>query len=163
MNEWKVILATIVIFGAGVVTGGLLVNYAVHPHSFHASPEKRVAANPIAPTNSLPKNVVAAKPHLPEILSKQFVDQLDCELQLTMSQRADIDRIIVDGQEDMRKAVTDVRLEARQKIREKLTTEQKKKFDDLFKQMREQKKAANATRVDVLMVTNAPVAAMTNN
>ena len=30
MNSWKVILATLVIFGAGVVTGGLLVSYAVH-------------------------------------------------------------------------------------------------------------------------------------
>jgi len=27
VNNWKVILATIVIFGAGVVTGGLLVSH----------------------------------------------------------------------------------------------------------------------------------------
>ena len=26
MNSWKIILATVVIFGAGVLTGGLLVN-----------------------------------------------------------------------------------------------------------------------------------------
>ena len=29
MNTWKVIFATVVIFGAGVVTGGLLVKYSV--------------------------------------------------------------------------------------------------------------------------------------
>ena len=32
MNSWKVILATVVIFGAGVMTGGLLVNYVDHSH-----------------------------------------------------------------------------------------------------------------------------------
>ena len=32
MNNWKVIFATAVIFGAGVVTGGLLVNYVTYSH-----------------------------------------------------------------------------------------------------------------------------------
>ncbi len=32
MNSWKVILATVVIFGAGVLTGGLLVNYVEREH-----------------------------------------------------------------------------------------------------------------------------------
>ena len=27
MNSWKIILAAVVIFGAGVITGGLLVNH----------------------------------------------------------------------------------------------------------------------------------------
>ena len=30
MNSWKVILAAVVIFGAGVLTGGLLVDYVDH-------------------------------------------------------------------------------------------------------------------------------------
>jgi hypothetical protein len=30
VNTWKIILATVVIFGAGVITGGLLVNHANH-------------------------------------------------------------------------------------------------------------------------------------
>lgn len=32
MNSWKIILATVVIFGCGVVTGGLLVNYVERAH-----------------------------------------------------------------------------------------------------------------------------------
>ena len=32
MNNWKVIFATVVIFGAGVITGGLLVNYVNYSH-----------------------------------------------------------------------------------------------------------------------------------
>ena len=32
MNSWKVILAAVVIFGAGVLTGGLLVNYVEPSH-----------------------------------------------------------------------------------------------------------------------------------
>ena len=30
MNTWKIILATLVIFVAGVLTGGLLVSYTDH-------------------------------------------------------------------------------------------------------------------------------------
>ena len=40
MKYWNVILATIVIFGAGVVTGGLLVHHTEHPlpHSHAMEP-----------------------------------------------------------------------------------------------------------------------------
>ena len=163
MNEWKVIFATIVIFGAGVVTGGLLVNYTVHPHAVRVDHHAPVTvATVTTPTNNPPKNVAAVKPHLPEILSKQFVDQLDCELDLTIGQRADIDRIIADSQDNMRKAVSDVRLESRQKIREKLNPEQKKKFDDLFKQFREQKRSLITSKVEVLSVTSSLVPTATN-
>ena len=40
MNSWKIILATMVIFGTGVLTGGLLVG--------HYRPEP-IAARPVAP------------------------------------------------------------------------------------------------------------------
>ncbi len=149
MNEWKVIFATVIIFGTGVISGGLLVNYA------YLSYEKPIppAPLPLEATNSIPavpanhssKIVAGSKLRLPEILSKQFVDRLEVELQLTLGQRADVEKIIADSQDDMRKAVQDVRQDARQKIREKLTPEQKKRFDDLFKTRHDFKKPANGT------------------
>jgi hypothetical protein len=114
-------------------------------------------------SNSVPQTVSnsltrsnAPRPHLPEILSKQFVDRLEKDLQLTLGQRADIERIIADGQDDMRKAVQGVRLDARQKIREKLTDPQKKQFDDLFKQSHPNKKMNSSTNApSVLSPTNS--------
>lgn len=149
MNEWKVIFATVIIFGAGVISGGLLVNYADLSHEKTLPP----ASLPIETTNETPaisanhliKPVIGPKLRLPEILSKQFVDRLEVELQLTLGQRADIERIIADAQDDMRKAVQDVRQDARQKIREKLSPDQKKRFDELFKARHDFKKSANNT------------------
>ena len=161
MNEWKVIIATVVIFGTGVIAGGLLVNYVDVSHTkvAQSAPAQLDVSNsvPQISTNNLPKPANATHPRLPEILSKQFVDRLEKDLQLTLGQRADIEKIIADGQDDMRKAVQNVRQDARQKIREKLTEPQKKQFDDLFKQYRPAKKAVNSTNAPpVLPPTNSP-------
>ena len=161
MNEWKVIIATVVIFGTGVIAGGLLVNYVDVSHTkvAQSAPAQLDVSNsvPQISTNNLPKPANATHPRLPEILSKQFVDRLEKDLQLTLGQRADIEKIIADGQDDMRKAVQNVRQDARQKIREKLTEPQKKQFDDLFKQNRPAKKTVNSTNAPpVLSPTNSP-------
>ena len=134
MNNWKIIptivFATALIFGAGVFTGGLLVNYVqkAKPKSAHkttASNEVRPAVTntAVATTNEPPK----LRP--PEILSKKFLQQLDTELSLKPSQREAISKIIDEGQNQMRKAMQDARLE----IREVLTPEQRQQFDDLVK------------------------------
>jgi hypothetical protein len=161
VNEWKVIIATVVIFGTGVISGGLLVNYVdvSHVKVAQSAPAQLDVSNsvPQISTNSLSKPASAARPRLPEILSKQFVDRLEKDLQLTLGQRADIEKIIADGQDDMRKAVQNVRQGARQKIREKLTEPQKKQFDDLFKQNHPGKKTVNSTNTpSVLPPTNSP-------
>ena len=136
MNNWKVIFATVVIFGAGVITGGLLVNYVHHPHSnrmsrklvggAHALSTNQVANQAINQTAHTPDN---AKLHLPEILSKQFLQRLDGDLHLTPEQHNAVQKIIGDGQNLMRKVVQDARLE----IREALTPKQCKIFDELMK------------------------------
>jgi hypothetical protein len=66
VNSWKIILATVVIYGAGVMTGGLLVSYVYyvdhsHPKNFH---RLAAATNSVIQTNSAnqPK-----PPHVPEI------------------------------------------------------------------------------------------------
>lgn len=133
MNDWKVIptiiVATALIFGAGVFTGGLLVDQVQksHPKSPRkptpAAEARQAATNSVGTTNEPPK----LRP--PEILSKRFLQQLDVELTLKPAQRDAIQKIIDDGQNQMRKTMQDARLE----IREVLTPEQRLQFDDLVK------------------------------
>ena len=157
MNSWKVILATIVIYGAGVVTGGLLVNH-VH-HSYLRNPRRMEAApstNSVSPTNG--QNQAASKPpRQPEILNRQFLQRLDAELHLTPDQHEAIQKIITDGQNLMRKTMLDARLE----IREQLTPDQRSQFDELVK--RPPRRMPSSTNAPpVLQPTNAPAADSTN-
>ena len=127
MNNWKVIFATVVIFGAGVITGGLLVNHVQHSHpkGQHKPPaEVRAPA-----TNVAVRPPEAAKLRPPEILSKQFLQRLGDDLHLAPEQHEAIQKIINEGQNLMRKVIQDSRLE----IREVLTPEQRKSFDELMK------------------------------
>ncbi len=153
MNYWKVILATVVIFGAGVFTGGLLVNVVDHSHPKNPHHQAPAAPNPFAAVT----NVTLPKPpRLPEILSKPFVEQLNDELQLTPAQRAAIENIIAENQAQMRKAVQAVRQGAREKIREQLDPAQQRQFDELMK--RSQKHPQNTTNTPPVLAapTNSP-------
>lgn len=132
MNNWKVIFATAVIFGAGVLTGGLLVNHIQHPnnrapHKAAASPASHAPA--VNATNVAARPADNVKPRLPEVLNKQFLQQLDENLRLAPEQREAIQKIISEGQNQMRKTIQDARLE----IREVLTPDQRQQFDDLVK------------------------------
>jgi Spy/CpxP family protein refolding chaperone len=146
MNSWKIILAIVVIFGAGVLTGGLLVNYVElpHPKDIQRLPGEW---NPHPQANNRdhdqPRPQDLLKPRPPEMLSKQFVQQLDNTLHFTPEQRAAIAKIVADGQErnseiwtivapQFHKMLQDVR----QQIREQLTPEQRKQFEELLKRFR---------------------------
>jgi Spy/CpxP family protein refolding chaperone len=131
VNNWKVIFATVVIFGAGVITGGLLVNYVQPSHPRARAPHKSAAPVEVrAPaTNPVGHPPEAAKLRPPEILSKQFLQRLDDDLHLAPEQHEAIQKIINDGQNLMRKVIQDARLE----IREVLTPEQRQSFDELMK------------------------------
>jgi len=153
VNNWKVIFATVVIFGAGVITGGLLVNYVQHPNqkSQRSKPAVPVAARAV-PTNQPSQLAETNKLRPPEILSKQFLQQLDESLHLKAGQREAIQKIINEGQNQIRKVVQDSRLE----IREVLTPEQRKQFDELVKRpFRKPIYGTNAT-VNVSSLTNPP-------
>ena len=65
----------------------------------------------------------------PEILSKEFLQRLNGDLHLTKEQHEAIQKIIDEGQNSVRKAVQDARLE----IREVLIPEQRMQFDELVK------------------------------
>jgi len=146
MNSWKIILAAVVIFGAGVMTGGLLVNNVVQPHPKDIQrPPGELNPHPQANTRDHeqpgPQDLPKRRP--PEMLGKKFVQDLDKTLHLTPEQRAAIARIVADGQEhnheiwtnvapQFHKVLQDVRLQ----IREQLTPEQRKQFEELLKRFR---------------------------
>lgn len=127
MNNWKVIFATVVIFGAGVITGGLLVNYIQHSNKKPQRPKPAASAAVRMAVTNQPAETGKLRP--PEILSKQFLQQLDGALHLKAEQREAIQKIIGEGQNQIRKALQDARLE----IREALTPEQREQFDELVK------------------------------
>ncbi len=123
MSAWKVILATLVIFGAGVVTGGLLVSYAVH-------------ANQIAPKQ------VYAQPVLNpwQLRSRDLLRRMDRELDLTPEQRKHIGEIIADSQERTKalwKPIAGPMNKEMQRlmgeIRDQLSPDQRQKFNELAK------------------------------
>jgi uncharacterized membrane protein len=133
VNNWKVIptivLATVLIFGAGVFTGGMLVDYVKQGHPRPGGwkrPQPVPAPVAVAVTNSAP-SVHPLRP--PEVLSKDFLQRLDGEIQLTKDQHEAIQKIISEGQNEMRKVLQDSRLE----IREVLTPAQRDQFDELMK------------------------------
>lgn len=163
MNSWKIILATIVIYGAGVMTGGLLVHHIDHGHPKGPkrtdTPGTAAVATSGSPTNA---NTTAGNGtnnpsltvtrHLPDVMNKQFLQRLDAELHLTPEQREAIQKIITDSQNLMHKTVQDARLE----IREQLTPEQRSLFDELVK--RPPHRPPNATNAPPVLSgpTNTP-------
>jgi Spy/CpxP family protein refolding chaperone len=139
VNNWKVILATMVIFGTGVVTGGLLVRHADHGRD-RRPPRAGAGVHP-APAG--PAGVMRI----------EFLRHMERELDLTSEQRDPIDRILKDGQERMKKLMDTVEPRRREEykrtveeFRAVLTPQQHKRFDELVKQQqqraREQRKAA---------------------
>jgi Spy/CpxP family protein refolding chaperone len=116
---WKVILATVVIFAAGALAGGILVK------TFGPKPD-------------------IAKPPVPGILSQQrFQSRLKEKLELTPEQTNRIDKIFAESNEririlwgligpELQKELTEVR----DNIRAELTPEQREKFEQLLKSHR---------------------------
>jgi hypothetical protein len=174
VNFWKVILATVVIFGAGVFTGGLLINSVQHSHwkNNHRQPanvETRPPAEAHESQSHTNNNLASLpRPRPPEILGDKFIQQLDDALQLTADQRVSIQKIIADGQErnhsiwtnnsaQMREVIQDVR----HRVRELLTADQQKQFEELMK--RSPRRPQNSTNAPPnLPLTNSSPVAPTN-
>jgi len=166
MNSWKIILAIVVIFGAGVLTGGLLVNYAEPPQSRDVQRQSdegtsQPQTNGRNHDQSRPQDLPRPRP--PEMLGRQFVQQLDKALRLTPEQHAAIAKIVADGQErnheiwtnvapQMHKVLQDVR----QQIREQLTPEQRKQFEELLKKFRPAGRRPQPPEPPIMPPTNPP-------
>jgi hypothetical protein len=162
VNYWKVILATIVIFGAGVITGGLLVGHVDRParplFSFHQPPRPAPVVH--TPYENMPPEV------RPEILKTNFVQLLNDNLDLTPKQKEQIRKIIAQAQQnthDLWKLVAPqfqlVWHDTRQQIRDVLTPQQQKEFESLMKQQRSLRhpSSTNAPPVTPALSTNGSV------
>ncbi len=150
MNNWRVIFATVVIFGTGVITGGLLVDFVQDSHvrPAHKSVGKFRPAN----TNQVVRPPDAGKPsRLPEMLSKQFLQRLDKDLHLAPEQHEAIQKIIAESQNRMRIVMQ----ESHQEIRGVLAPEQRLQFDELMKRQFRKPGGTNAAP-ETLSTTNAP-------
>jgi Spy/CpxP family protein refolding chaperone len=121
VKTWKVILATLVIFATGVVTGGLIVR----------NTQTQTAAPPPA----------SSAPYMPHILQERFLGRMKAELNLTPEQTASLEKIFAESRERMkilwglvdpetRREVAEVR----DKIRAELRPDQREKFEALLKQ-----------------------------
>ncbi len=134
MNSWKIILAALVIFGAGEVTGGLLVNHVSHTHPGNRRP-------PREPEDFVPR---------PDLLKTNFVQRLDKAVHLTPEQLEAIGKIIAEGQQrnrDLWKQVAPqfhpILQDVRRRIHDALTPDQQKQFEELLK--RPPRRPPNAT------------------
>jgi hypothetical protein len=128
VNYWKVILATMVIFGTGVLTGGLLVHKT-------AGPKKARPARVTTITNTPPPNVTPS-----QIQRLEFLVRANRELDLTTEQRERVERILKEGQERTREiwegVAPEMRKElqlVRERIKAELTPEQRRKFEEIMK------------------------------
>ena len=125
MNTWKPILAALVIFAAGVVTGGLTVNLRKQP----------AAKKPVA----MPR----------EGQLRELSRRMQAELDLTPEQRERIEAIIHDSQERVKMLRDEIGQkefrEMRQKIRSELTPEQRKKFAEIMQRHDERNKRDERT------------------
>jgi hypothetical protein len=120
-----------VIFGTGVITGGLLVKNTAGPTT-DARPRKVVV---VPGTNQPLVNVTP-----PQFARMEFLVRAKSELNLTPEQHARIEQIIRDGQEKSRKLWDGVAPEMRkelqsvhEKIRIELTPDQRRRFEQLLK------------------------------
>lgn len=123
MNAWKIILATVVIFVTGVVTGGLLVRYAETPLlREHAGAPARAASHTSA-------------------LRMEFLRRMHKELDLTADQRQRVDKLLKEHQENIRKIIEPLQpdideeiLLAKEDFVDLLTPAQRARFEESLRQ-----------------------------
>lgn len=152
MNSWKVILATMVIFGTGVITGGLLVKNTSGPVK---DGRQRKVAN-ASGTNQQPVNVTP-----PQLARMEFLLRAHKDLNLSPEQNERIEKIIREGQDKSRKLWDSVAPELRkelqavhEKIRSELTSEQRRRFEQLLKTAPRQNNPENTPLRDRLRAGN---------
>ena len=141
VNTWKVVLATTVIFGAGVIVGGVLISQPDRAKERH----RRQPGAGLPSWHPQRKDFVqsAVRELQPSLDGRRmdFVLSVHRELKLTPEQHERVEKIVREGQEqtkalwegiapNLRKEIQDVK----DKIRAELTPEQEARFEELLKQ-----------------------------
>jgi hypothetical protein len=151
VNTWKAIFAALVIFGAGVVTGGVLV--------------WRLESSTPAPVNRNPGTIRTSQNVSAGGMRLEFLRRVQRELDLSLEQRERIDKILKDGQERTRKIMEPVAPEfhaelqrAKDEFRSVLTPDQQERFDELVRQHRshDDKHPSRDRPTAAVLQTNGP-------
>lgn len=139
MSPWKVILATVIIFAAGVLTGAFVVQRFQRPERPGILPPPHVRPQQeLVPT--------------PWFVRREFLDRMERHLQLNQDQYERIAKILQASQERTRAIVGRVGPEiqdelrhVRRQIRSELTPEQARKFDEMQRHPRRPPGAPDST------------------
>ena len=169
MKIWKVILATLVIFSAGVLAGARLVEmrHAHFPRQPGQSvqpdgkccgktgrPDSTVAYPAPHGTNRDTRLAIPLGIRLPgRNVNKEFLERLDQDLNLAPDQRKQIEKILEESQKQNREiwkqiepAIREEMKKSREEIRLALTPEQAARFEELMKRpKRSSRKASRPT------------------
>jgi hypothetical protein len=131
-----------VIFGAGIVTGTLIMRHTqpVPPRIADTVPPTGPQHPAGAPGDREPPRFAWLMGVPPRGSSKDFLDRLNAALQLSDQQRERIKKILDDGQDRTRECWKQIKPEfdqamhdTREKIQAELTPEQQTKFTELFR------------------------------
>jgi len=127
VKTWRVILATLVIYGAGVVTGGLLIGNFGHP----VPQNNQRPQGPPRPGSRLSAGVMKI----------DFLRRIERDLNLSPDQKQRVDAILSDGQERTRQIMEPYAPQIREELnktladfRAVLTPTQQTRFDEMIKQ-----------------------------
>ena len=152
MSPWRFILATLVIFTSGLLTGGVAVRYMAAPR------EVRVPRSP----DDLPIR--------PQMLREEFVRQMQRELDLSPEQKERISRTVHESQERIRvhydRIAPDVRDElrrTREGMRAELTPEQDRQFEEFLRKRKGREMPPFEKRRPALPFSSAPRSQTSSN
>jgi Spy/CpxP family protein refolding chaperone len=126
VSTWKVILATMVIFTCGIITGAMVTRTAPVPLAATGPANPRPPAAPVFP-----------------VQRAEFLKRLEKQLDLTPEQRDQIARIMKESQERTGRVWNQIAPQmgqelkgVREEIRRVLTPAQRKQFAELMKRNR---------------------------
>jgi hypothetical protein len=167
-NTWKIVLATVVIFGAGVGTGGLLVDHADRAKIQRVVRQQAARANwQLGPREVVQRGDRELRPMM-EQKRMDFILRAHRELELTPEQQERVEKIVREGQEKTKafweKAAPELHKdlqEVRERIHAELTPEQRKKFEQILRQ--QQARAAEPKSGQPAGSTSAPGRSSSDN
>ena len=142
MNTWKVILATLVIFGTGVITGGLLVTHSERVQQRQLWVQNRVERNrqlrpefdgpnrqaPFESESYSERGPLEPRPNgdpagrqqlnlIPAALRMDLLQRMERQMNLTTGQREKIEEILRAGQERSRQIMEPIQGELQRQVR----------------------------------------------
>ncbi len=133
MSPWKVILATMVIFACGVITGAMVTRSERPPIAVESATNQPVLA--VNPRNPAPPGW--------QMQRLEFFKRMEKQLDLAPEQREQIDKIMKESQERTKPLWEQIAPQmgeelkrVRQEVNKVLTPEQRKKMNELMRRGR---------------------------